>query len=68
MIQDAVTVGLGYLVYKRLMSELAVEAVSPPITTEKWTGEQAQAKRELIGQAEGWQGMFFKKGTFFILC
>ena len=63
-IEKVATVGLGYLVYKGIMAELAKEAVSPPLTTEKWTGEQAQAKRAQIAQAEGWQGMFFRKGTF----
>ena len=63
-IEKVATVGLGYLVYKGIMAELAKEAVTPPITTEKWTGEQAQAKRQQISEAEGWQGMFFRKGTF----
>jgi hypothetical protein len=63
-INNAVTVGLGYLVYKGIMSELAQGAVTPPITTEKWTGKQAQAKRAQIAQAEGWSGMFFRKGVF----
>ena len=63
-INNAVTVGLGYLVYKGIMSELAQGAVTPPITTETWTGKQAQAKRAQIAQAEGWSGMFFRKGVF----
>ena len=33
-ITDAVTVGLGYLVYKGIMTELAQGAVTPPKTTE----------------------------------
>ena len=63
-ITDAVTVGLGYLVYKGIMTELAQGAVTPPKTTETWTGKQAQARRAQIGQAEGWSGMFFRKGVF----
>jgi hypothetical protein len=61
-LEKVATVGLGYLVYKRIMAELAQAPVTPPRSV--WTGEQAQAKRAQIGQAEGWQGMFFRKGTF----
>ena len=63
MMQEAVTVGLGYLVYKQMMSELAVEAVTTS-SNKEWTGEQAQENAKRMGQAEGWSGMFFKKGTF----
>ena len=63
MIQEAVTVGLGYLVYKQMMSELAVEAVTTS-SNKEWTGEQAQANAARMGQAKGWSGMFFRKGTF----
>jgi hypothetical protein len=60
--EKAASLGLGYLLYKGLMAQLAQEAVTTS-SNKEWTGEQAQENAKRMGEAKGWSGMFFKKGT-----
>ena len=60
--EKAATLGFGYLLYKGLMAQLA-ETAATTSSNKEWTGQQAQENAARMGEAKGWSGMFFKKGT-----